>query len=66
MSLVLNNRAQNFIRAHLYRAIRCWTSPINQSRKVGIVSVRIKRIIEDYENSPILKYLRGTALNLQY
>ena len=41
-------------------------APKSQSRKIKSVNARIYRIVQDYENRPILEYLRGIALNLQY
>ena len=34
---------------------------ISESQKVRSVNARIKRIIQDYENCPILEYLHGIA-----
>ena len=40
--------------------------PKSQSRKVKSVNLRINRIVNDYENRPILEYLRVIAMNLKY
>ena len=47
-------------------AARMLTAMAFCSRKVKSVNLRINRIVNDYENRPILEYLRGNAMNLKY